>query len=199
MGAAALLSLWLLHYLPLFEAPSPFWDHLRRFQGQWLRATLGEHPLDGAELRSGQADALRHLAERGAPLKVGCVAVCLLAQRSADIAPLMAGIDAWLAGAVLVDHADDWQADLEAGRTNAFVAYLTPRSHGLHDRQAVRQAVLEELYLGSAARPYMAQAQDEGKKAVLPLEQEPGASIAGHFAGLDDPRVDRIDSPAWMV
>jgi hypothetical protein len=162
--AAALHSLWLMQYVPLFEAASPFWDHLRQFQGQWLRATLGESRPDGGALRVAQAEALQHLAERGAPLKAGCVAACLLAGRGAHITPLAAGIDAWLAGAVLVDHADDWQADLEAGRPNAFVAFFAA-PQGAHSPDADRQAVLEELYLGAAARPYFELAQEQFRRA----------------------------------
>ncbi len=170
--AAGLHSLWLMHYLPLFEAPSPFWSYFRLFLGQWLRATLQEHGPDGADLRSGQAGALRCLAERGAPLKAGCVAACLLAGRPADIAPLTAGMDHLLAGAVLVDHAQDWEADLEAGRYNAFVAYITLRSQEHHDSLADRQAVLEELYLGETARPYFELAQRQfalARQVVRPV------------------------------
>jgi hypothetical protein len=68
-----------------------------------------------------------------------------------DGGPLAAGVDALLTGAVLVDHAQDWQADLAAERYNALVAYLSLQPHGSQDREAGRQAVLEELYLGARA------------------------------------------------
>ncbi len=66
----------------------------------------------------------------------------------------------WLAG-VLVDHAYDWQEDLAAGRYNALVAWASPQDRP----EAQRRAVLEELFLGEAARPYFELAQRQFRLA----------------------------------
>lgn len=153
--AAVLVSIlyqgWIGAYRRLFAAASPFWEYLDHFCGQWLRASLEQGGPDGAALQAGSPEALRRLAERGAPLKACCAAACLLAGHETVNQDLLAGITYLLSGAVLVDHAGDWQADLAAGRYNALAAFIaSDADHG----QASRQAILEALCFGSAARPY---------------------------------------------
>lgn len=167
-----LYNRWIERYHPMFDRQSVFWEYLDRFNGQWLRSTLEIGGPNGFELRSGQAGALRWLAERGAPLKICCVAACLLADRETLLPRLLEGVDHLLAGAVLVDHADDWQADLAEGRYNAFAAFISPQA----GKEQNRQAVLEELYLGSAAQPYFALAQEQFRRALLYVQ---GAGIRG--------------------
>jgi hypothetical protein len=142
---------WIGQYRLLFASSSPFWEYLDRFSGQWLRASLEKGGPSGDELRSGLAEPVLRLAERGAPLKICCAAACLLAGQESVDTGLLAGITYLLSGAVLLDHADDWQADLVAGRYNALAAFVSP---GAGYVQADHQAILEELYLGSVERSY---------------------------------------------
>lgn len=148
--ASSLYQQWMCQYRSLFNSNSPFWPYLDRFNGQWLRASLEKQGPGGEELRSGLDEAVLRLAERGAPLKICCAAACLLSGQGEADTRLLAGISYHLAGAVMVDHAEDWQEDLEKGHYNALAAFLAPKGH----LQANRQAILEELYLGDAARPY---------------------------------------------
>ena len=160
--ASSLYRHWIGQYRLLFASSSPFWEYLDRFCGQWLRASLEMGGPNGDELRSGSAEPVLRLAERGAPLKICCAAAYLLAGREAVDPGLLAGISYLLSGAVLIDHADDWQADLIAGRYNALAAFVSP---GAGDVQADRQAILEELYLGSAERSYFELAQHQFRRA----------------------------------
>ena len=64
----------------------------------------------------------RHLAARGAPVKVAGYACCLEAGRL-DLWPaLERSLDGAVTALVLYDQFCDWEGDLSAGRWNAFVA-----------------------------------------------------------------------------
>jgi len=162
--AKALHDRWIEQYRPLFNRTSSFWQHLDNYTGQWLRATLDTDGPGGADLRLGRAESMHWLAERGAPLKVCCVAVSLLAGIEAVMPRLLAGVDHLLAGAVLVDHAGDWQADWMAGRYNALVAFVSPQSCVEPGQQTSCSAILQALYLESAARPYFELAQQQFRR-----------------------------------
>jgi hypothetical protein len=105
------------------------------------------------------------LARRGAPLKICCAAACLLVGREGDILPLTSVLDQLLVGVVLLDDQFDWKADLEAGRYNAFVAYCSDLPQTDEWRETNRQAVLKEIYLRQAARPYFDLIRDRMQKA----------------------------------
>lgn len=113
-------------YRSRFPAGSPFWAHLEDSMGAW-RAATGEEG---------------HLAARGAPLKISAFAVCLLAERSDLYPELDRLLDDALEALVLYDHIADWQADLEAGRWNAFVAGISEGPQVPAERVRHRRAVL---------------------------------------------------------
>lgn len=144
----------MLHYIWLFERQSPFWGYLEQFMAQWLRATLSSNKPPTTDFRSYAEEDFLRLAERGAPLKICCAGACLLADREGVIPVLASALDHLLVGAVLLDHAYDWADDLAAGRYNAFVAYASPLPQVPGQEEANRRRVLEEIYLGEAARPY---------------------------------------------
>lgn len=144
----------ILLYTQFFDTKSPFWDYLEQFMAQWRRATLSSNEPPTTDFRSFEEEDFLRLAERGAPLKICCVGACLLAGREELIPTLTSAVDHLLVGAVLFDHARDWADDLAAGRYNTFVAYATSQPQVRHQREANRLSVLEEIYLGDAARPY---------------------------------------------
>lgn len=152
--AGALYHQAIRQYISLFEWSSSFWDYFELFMAQWTRATLSSNEPPIADFRSCEEANLVRLAERGAPLKICCAAACLLAGREDTIPTLTAAVDHLLMGAVLLDHVKDWADDLAAGRYNAFVAYASSKPQEPHQQEANRLAVLEEIYLGEAARPY---------------------------------------------
>jgi hypothetical protein len=113
-------------YRSAFRSGSPFWAHLEGSMAAW-RAASGEE---------GQ------LAARGAPLKISAFAICLLAAR-VDLYPdLDRLLDDALEALVLYDHIADWQADLEAGRWNAFIAGISAGPQVPAERVRHRRAVL---------------------------------------------------------
>jgi hypothetical protein len=92
-------------YRELFPPTSPFWPFFERSMAAW---------------RAG-ADGPDH-ATRAAPIKVAAHACCLLAKRM-DLWPdLEACLDRAMTALVLYDQFFDWEADLAAGRWNAFIA-----------------------------------------------------------------------------
>jgi hypothetical protein len=152
--ANALYQQAILQYVRLFERESAFWGYLEQFMAQWLGATLSSNSPDATDFRSYREEDFLRLAERGSGLKVCCAAACLLAGREEVIPILTSALDHFLVAAVLADHACDWADDLAAGRYNAFVAYASPLPQVADQREANRRNVLEEIYLGDAARPY---------------------------------------------
>lgn len=148
----ALNHAWLGQYIRLFDRDSPFWGHLTECIAQWLRS--GQPPTREPAPR-GDEDRL-WLAHGAAPIKLCGVAACLLAQCEALIPPLTAALDRLMTAVTLLDHFQDWADDLAAGRYNAFVAYASPLAQTPENRAANEDAVLREIYLGPAARPYFA-------------------------------------------
>ncbi len=111
--AAAMYDAALEPYRAWFDPLSPFWDHLERRMAAWRAAGAG---LD--------------LASRGAPSHLAAVATCLLAGRMDVYPKLESCLDQALEALVRYDHVADWEADLDAGRWNAFVAAVSPGPQG---------------------------------------------------------------------
>ena len=152
--ATVLYREWLRVYTRLFLGESPFWGFFERYMAQWVAATLRNRGSPNKAFRDYNAADLRGLGERGAPLKICAAAACLLAQREGLIPQLDSALDHLLTGAVLLDHALDWSGDLAAGRYNAFVAYASALPQTPEHAEANRRALLQELLVGRAGRPY---------------------------------------------
>jgi hypothetical protein len=148
--ATALNHEWLRQYIQLFDRDSPFWAYLGAYTAQWLWAS--EPPL--ISFRDYTEDDFLRLARRGAPLKLCCAGACLLARREDLLTPLTSAVDYLLIATVLLDDAQDWAADLAAGRYNAFVAYASDLPQTPACREANQRNVLEEIYFGRTVRPY---------------------------------------------
>ena len=114
-----LLDAALETYRPRLPSSSEFWPFVTSVLGPASPAAVGAE-LDGTDL-----------ASRGAPLKVPAFAVCRLAGRSEAFPSLERCLDHALTALVLYDHAADWEADLDAGRPNAFTGPATTRPEAL--------------------------------------------------------------------
>ncbi len=132
--SSALYEAALEPYRAHFGQDSPFWGYLSSCMREWRQASAhrGEEDL--------------RLAGRGAPLKISAFAVCLLAGRLDVVPKLERCLHDALEAMVLYDHLGDWEADLEAGRWNAFVASVSgparvPEAVGRH-RSAVFAAMM---------------------------------------------------------
>lgn len=137
--ATVLYELALEPYRSRFPAGSPFWVHLETCMSDWRTAT-------------GDGD---RLAARGAPLKISAFAVCRLTDR-VDLYPSVDRIlDEALEALVLYDHLADWQADLDAGRWNAFVAGLSDGPQTVADRVRHRRAVLVAMMTTDAVTQHI--------------------------------------------
>jgi hypothetical protein len=116
-----------------FPAVSPFWTRLDEWMAGWRRASA----VDGVH-----AD---DLASRGAPLKIGAYATCLLADRVDKWDLVERCLDRALTAFVLYDQVCDWEADVAAGRWNAFVASISGDGQGRFDRDRTRATVLAAM------------------------------------------------------
>ena len=126
--SAALYEAALEPYRAWFPPASSFWSELDRRMTAWRR-----HAPDD-------------LAARGAPLHVSALAASLLGDNSGVDPSLVACLDRIIEALVRYDHVSDWEADLDAGRWNVFVAAVAsgPQTREARERHriAVRLALM---------------------------------------------------------
>ena len=152
--AGAMYDLALEPYRGWFDPASPFWRHLETRMDTWRAASEGTPGESGGTSATGPGP---DLAARGAPLHVAAVAVCLLAGRMDVYPALEACLDRALEALVLYDHAADWEADLDAGRWNAFVAASSPGPQVPEARDRHRAATYVAMLTGDAVAGYFGQ------------------------------------------
>jgi hypothetical protein len=145
--ATSMYELAIEPYRTWFDPASPFWRHLERRMAAWRAASDG-------------MPTAADLAAKGAPLHVSAVAVCLLAGRMDVYPPLESCLDHALEGLVLYDQVADWEADLDAGRWNAFVAASSagPQVEAARDRH--RAATYVAMLTGDAVADYFGRIDD---------------------------------------
>lgn len=115
-------------YRPWFPGDSPVWAYLERSMTDWR---AGANTTD--------------LAARGAPMKIGGFACCLIADRL-DLWPaLERSLDHAVTALVLYDQFVDWEDDLDADRWNAFVATILDPDRDQAGRDRDRAAVLAAM------------------------------------------------------
>lgn len=200
---AALYEAALLSYRARFDPASPFWGHLESCMTEWRAATHGNAPSGSSDV-GGSGDGDRRLAGNGAPLKISAFAVCLLADRVDAFPPLDRCLDHALEALVLYDHVADWEADLEAGRWNAFVASVSSGPQVPEARERHRSAVLVAMMTTDAVAAHFARIEEGMLRAaalaetfgvpVPPLADhlrefaarvtEQGTAIQEHYRGL---------------
>jgi hypothetical protein len=164
--STALFSLWLQQYLQWFPAGSPFWPHFNHFMQQWLIATLASTSPIKTDFQHFIGESYLQLAWRGAPLKICCVGVALLARRETALPHLLAAVDHHLTAAVLLDHEQDWRADLAAGRYNAFVHFASALPQNADIRETNRRHLLQKILLERATQPYFDLMQSHLQQAI---------------------------------
>jgi hypothetical protein len=115
-------------YRALFDERSPIWSFLERAMADWRAGASGTQ-----------------LAARGAPIQIAGYACCLHAGRL-DLWPtLERTLDGAVTALVLYDQFCDWEADLAAGRWNAFVATVVDAEQQPVRRDRNRAAVLAAM------------------------------------------------------
>jgi hypothetical protein len=157
MMMAALHHLWLSQYAIVLADAGPrdraFWSYFRQYMSEWLGVLMQDtHPAHTFPCYE-RAD-WEWLAWQGAPLKICCAAACILSNREGAIPPLVAAVDDIMIAVEMLDATFDWVGDLEAGRYNCFVAYCSDLPQTQEHIDGNRRAVLEEIHLGKAAKPF---------------------------------------------
>lgn len=141
-------------YALLFAGDERFWSALELRLGQWAQGLTSTARLTPGFTAHPDYQALYFLAHAGAPVHIGLVAACLLSKREDALSRLSGALEDWLLANVLLDHARDWLADLEAGRHNYFIAHTSPLPQEPDTREAIRRQMLELSYLGNGGQPY---------------------------------------------
>lgn len=160
-------------YRAMFDDRSPFWAELDRRMDEW-RAAARDGTATPANLGAdGRAGDAGRLAARGAPLHIPACAVCLAADRPELYPALGRSLDHVLEAEVLYDHAADWQADLEAGRWNAFVVAMSSETDARAHRERRRAAVRVGLMTSDRAQAYFDRIGDHLSTAIALAEQLP--------------------------
>lgn len=167
--SAALYDAALVPYRARFDPGSPFWRHVESCMSDWRAASHG--------------DADPHLAARGAPLKISGFAVCLLADRSDVYPTLERCLDHALEGLVLYDHIADWEADLDAGRWNAFVAAASSGPQVPEERDRHRAAVLVAMMTTDVLAAEFGRVEGESLRAAACADKlkVPVPALAAHL------------------
>ena len=147
--AAGLYEAALEPYAARFDAASPFWEHLERRMTAWREAGSG---LD--------------LAARGAPLHIAAIATSLYADRMDVYRVLEPCLDQALEALVRYDHVADWEADLDAGRWNAFVAAASPGPQVAEARDRHRIATYVAMLTSEVIATWFAGIDDELQQAA---------------------------------
>jgi len=191
---ATLLEASIDAYRSRFARGSRFWKQLDRWMAEW-HAAIEENgqpgPAGGSvdgedDPAASSGDPERNvgfLSRRGAPLKISAYAVCLLTKRTAVFPAVERCLDHALAAMVLYDHVCDWEADLAAGRWNAFVA-ATDTSQGAEDRGRARAGVLAALLSGDAIEQSFARIHLELERAVAASDRIGVPALSRHLSGL---------------
>lgn len=164
--AAVAFDLALAEYREWFDDASPVWPFIDRSVAEW---------------RAG-ADS-QDLAARGAPMRIAGYASCLKGGRL-DLWPsLRRCLDGAVTALVRYDQFCDWEADVGAGRWNAFVASVVGSERAPARSDRTRAAVLTAML----TRPVVRQQFDAAVGAAVEA-----ASIAGQLgiAGLERFLVD---------
>lgn len=172
-------------YRRRLPASSPFWPMLDRTMAAW-------------RLESRRIEGPGELAALGAPLKAAAFGICLLATRPDAWPRLERCLELALSALVRYDHISDWEADLAAGRGNAFVANISARP-GRAGPGAQSAATLLALLTTDVARHEFAAIEADARSAariaeslaVAPLSAflmryadevaSEGAKIATHY------------------
>lgn len=139
----------------LFPAHDPFWSFYQQAMTEWQQAQISGDQITDKPFALWQRDGLAQCGWRGAPLKITATALCLLAGRAAVIPRLHATLNALLAAQVLLDHLDDWQEDLTAGRFNIFVAFAADQPQWA-GRRADNQRRTQQTLMRGDPTPYFA-------------------------------------------
>lgn len=142
------------------SARSRFWAELELRMAEWRAAS--------SEAESVRLDAggTAQLAARGAPLKLCAFAVCELAGRLDLLPAIESCLDETLSAMVLYDHAMDWQADLDAGRWNAFVAAWAEGPARSQDLDRTRANVYVAMMARGAVSRYFGQIHAAYARAI---------------------------------
>lgn len=164
-------------YRPLLAPRSRFWPELDRVLADW-HAPRGTRP--------GNLGARRSLAGRGAPLKVGARALWLLSDRRAPWLLIDRCLDHALVALARYDDLCDWEADLEAGRWNAFVASCGGMPQMRARRSTNRSRVLVAMMVGGAASRGFDAVAAEAREAARLARELGSEPLARHLIGLAD-------------
>lgn len=169
-------------YRAWFAEDSRVWSYLDRSMTDWRARAAG-----------------RDLATRGAPIKIAGYACCLIADRL-DVWPeLERSLDHAVTALVLYDQFVDWEADLAAGRWNAFVATIADGDGASATPGRTRAAVLTAMLTSDVVREHfdaIRREVDEAAKLAVAIGvtelsaflttwaaqvSEHGASVDAHY------------------
>jgi len=187
---SALAHWWLAIYADCLGGDAWFWQRHGFIMQEWWRAAMvsNRYPAQNFD------DYIQHnsseLAHRASPLKICCVAACRLGGQEERLPHFEAALDHLHVARVLMDHAQDWREDSEAGRYNAFVHYAAgadtgfspPENRGLLLENSER-AVYAELWFGRHAAPYFEKIAQSLAAAAVDAERTGCIALQHQIAG----------------
>lgn len=123
-----LANLFLLDFLEDYRSLFPhhplFWEHFKNYFTEWAESVIRERNGFWSSPQSRNETGLLELARKSAPLKISCVAACLLSGRESAIKSLTRIIDATIITFQLLDDWNDWREDQATGNCSFFLAQV---------------------------------------------------------------------------
>jgi hypothetical protein len=154
-------------YRSRFEMASPFWPRLDGWMTEWAAS---------------HASPDLHAPSRGAPLKVSGFAICVLADRMDAWRALEFCLDQALTALVLYDQFLDWEADLGAGRWNAFVAATSAHEQRAENLERNRASVLAAMLARGATSDHFARVRAAATEAAALAERLGVSGLHAHLS-----------------
>lgn len=167
-------------YRRRFGPMSQVWDRLERYVAEWRSTTLTAGPASDRTVARDGPDVER-LAMRGAPLKIGAFAVCELGGTLGRFAEIERALDHALTALVAYDHLCDWEADIAAGRWNAFVAANSTLPQPAENADRLRAAMFVTLLTGDAVAAWSARIAGELAAAIAAVDRLGIARLDEHL------------------
>jgi len=100
-------------YRLLFPGKASFWSFFEKYMGEWAQSVLWEKEEHWGKLKPFSTEDIILLARKAAPLKIPCIAACLLADREDAIESLEKMVDYWQVMIQFKDDCRDWRKDME--------------------------------------------------------------------------------------
>lgn len=168
-------------FAKLFTGDSPFWHYLGQYLNEWGSAYAWERRHHWLQVGSYSEQEIKALtAGKGAPEKICCAALALLANREDVLPTLETVIDLRSATAQLLDDMQDWREDWSRGRYNIFLTTALSAETDRNHSDLTENDLLKAIYRSADVLCLFDWTQSYAQEALAliePLQCEPLSAL----------------------